>query len=530
MHFVLLLRAFKFISVILFAQGLLNRKIYSRNSLKMAKFAMQGDSFSRDIEVLTPLLSTVKNWCGLNGLMYTDDKMSWTHAPLGILPIEYSKTSFDKICNLQPAFNSLVDTIARNRDFLKSHLNSVADVDPFTKRLLDMYLEQDEGVVRNGIQVGILRSDYMSDTRKDDDTENGKSCFLQVEINTIASSFGCLSQKVGSLHKYLLQRYDGEECLERLLDASDLKLSPREILSRCPKNVAIEKLAASLSFCHHLMARKDAVILFVVQPLERNVADQRALEAQLWLEHGVKVEFNSLADVQRDGVCNENGELVVNGRVVSVVYYRAGYTPNDYPTEIEWSARALIERSSAIKCPNLGYHLAGTKKIQQVLGEDGVLESLGVSDELCREMRSTFARQFSLGPKASSGATQAVSEAIHDGSCWVLKPQREGGGNNLYGEELSKFLDKYQDSDTLGGYVLMQRIFPRLASTVFFRNGEAEISSSISELGVYGTFVGDGSGAMINDYAGYLLRTKPADIDEGGVATGYSVLNSIFCT
>lgn len=45
------------------------------------------------------------------------------------------------------------------------------------------------------------------------------------------------------------------------------------------------------------MARKDAVILFAAQPLERNVADQRALETKLWLEHGVKVEFYSLADV-----------------------------------------------------------------------------------------------------------------------------------------------------------------------------------------------------------------------------------------
>ncbi len=63
---------------------------------------------------------------------------------------------------------------------------------------------------------------------------------------------------------------------------------------------------------------------------------------------------------------------------------------------------------------------------------------------------------------------------------------------------------------------------------------------SISELGIYGTFVDNGSSFLsqsltasdivspiLNNYGGYLVRTKPLGVDEGGVATGYSVLNSI---
>lgn len=41
----------------------------------------------------------------------------------------------------------------------------------------------------------------------------------------------------------------------------------------------------------------------------------------------------------------------------------------------------------------------------------------------------------------SEEAKAAMSDAIKDGSMWVLKPQREGGGNNLYGKELSRFLE-----------------------------------------------------------------------------------------
>lgn len=45
------------------------------------------------------------------------------------------------------------------------------------------------------------------------------------------------------------------------------------------------------------------------------------------------------------------------------MYFRAGYSPDHYHGEAEWSARLMIERSKAIKCPNIQYHLAGTKKV-----------------------------------------------------------------------------------------------------------------------------------------------------------------------
>jgi glutathione synthase len=61
--------------------------------------------------------------------------------------------------------------------------------------------------------------------------------------------------------------------------------------------------------------------------------------------------------------------------LASVVYFRAGYSPDDYPTEAEWDARLLIEQSSAIKAPSIGYHLAGTKRVQQRLAEPNIIES-----------------------------------------------------------------------------------------------------------------------------------------------------------
>jgi glutathione synthase len=57
------------------------------------------------------------------------------------------------------------------------------------------------------------------------------------------------------------------------------------------------------------------------------------------------------------------GLLYLDGFEISVAYFRSGYAPADYPTEAEWRARRLIEHSFAVKCPCVGYHLAGTKKV-----------------------------------------------------------------------------------------------------------------------------------------------------------------------
>lgn len=59
---------------------------------------------------------------------------------------------------------------------------------------------------------------------------------------------------------------------------------------------------------------------------------------------------------------------------VGVVYFRAGYTPSDFTSDKHWDALLQLERSTAIKCPSVAYHLAGTKKVQQALSVKGALE------------------------------------------------------------------------------------------------------------------------------------------------------------
>jgi len=81
---------------------------------------------------------------------------------------------------------------------------------------------------------------------------------------------------------------------------------------------------------------------------------------------------------------------------VGVVYQRTCYKPSHFASDFDWQTRLMIERSIAVKCPDIAYHLAGTKKVQQILAQPGVVEKfMSNADAVCR-IRATFAQQLTL--------------------------------------------------------------------------------------------------------------------------------------
>ena len=214
------------------------------------------------------LLQQTNAWCGLNGLMYTDGKVNWTPAPISLIPNAFSAKSFNYATSVQPIINKLVDGISRDREFLRTCLSSVSESDSFTKRIMELYEEVPDNVVSNGLQCGILRSDYMI---------NNDDRPLQVEINTIASSFGYLSKKVADYHRFILQRNEGREELEAVIGASigfTLKDSARLSIKaeNVVENPSTVQLASVIAAAHKEYGNAHAIVLFIVQPGERNVS------------------------------------------------------------------------------------------------------------------------------------------------------------------------------------------------------------------------------------------------------------------
>merc|ERR1712179_583909 len=125
----------------------------------------------------------------------------------------------------------------------------------------------------------------------------------------------------------------------------------------------------------------------------------------------------------------------------------------------------MMERSLALKSPSIHYHLAGTKKVQQELAKPGQLERfLGDKPQLIEAVRDVFTGLYSLD--RDQNGDKSFQRAMENPNRYVLKPQREGGGNK----------DKI----------------------------------------------------ITNKQVGHMLRTKLSHVNEGGVAAGLGALDSLY--
>ncbi|WAR28611.1 GSHB-like protein [Mya arenaria] len=197
-----------------------------------------------------------------------------------------------------------------------------------------------------------------------------------------------------------------------------------------------------------------------------------------------QVEFNTFAS-GAGGVIGAMRDVHRDDYEVAVVYYRYGYSPKHYPTRKEYDLRLKMERSRAIKCPSMASHLAGCKKIQQVLAEPRVLERFISDPVTVAEIRSVFVGLYRLNQDGSSSAV--IEKALANPDQFVMKPQREGGGNNHFGAELKSFLEKIKNTQELSSWILMDRIRVVEHRNRLIRVGLGpECRDVCSELGIFG--------------------------------------------
>lgn len=316
-----------------------------------------------------------------------------------------------------------------------------------------------------------------------------------------------------------------------------------------PSNNSILGLAAGIETAYHAYPPSDLghtnCILFLVQDGERNVFDQRHLEYRLAevapqvpvfrLAFSEIKKHTSIAGTPKRQLLYHLPHQPGKTFEVAVVYLRAGYGPGDYPDEAAWDARYHIERSLAIKCPTVLTQLAGTKKVQQVLAtpppesEPSIIGQFITSAAVSQvmELSKTFTNIYPMdtSPAGLEARKKALDPKLAE--AYVLKPQREGGGNNIYRGAIPAYLKSIPESHW-SSYILMELITPPPVSNLILRNGSVEKGGVICELGIYGTCLWDQQTAEIhhNELAGYLLRTKGDKSEEGGVAAGYGCMDS----
>ncbi|KAK0265127.1 Glutathione synthetase [Friedmanniomyces endolithicus] len=488
------------------------------------------------------LLTSLKDWSIAHGLAvrptttYVSAEIDpsgalATTAPVTLFPSLFPRVCFEQAKSVAQDYNELYSAIASDEEWLKQTVEELVDIDDFIAQLWKVHLAVKQQGYVQPLNLGLFRSDYMVHT--DPANAQSRPCVKQVEFNTIASSFGGLSTQVSALHKYLFTVGAYPE-------------APLSVISDAalPESTSVPGLAMGMAKAHEAYGpSKDGLatcVLFLVQDPERNVFDQRHVEYVLNKNYGVKTFRLPFGKVLNDTKLDADRKLVYSPPhapskqfEVTLVYFRAGYSPAEYQNQRDWDGRLQIERSAAIKCPSILTQLAGTKKVQQVLAtpHSPHLKRFLPDEARAAELLKTFAPIYPMDKSEAGEEARKLAQDPETAVRYVLKPQREGGGNNVYRKAIPRFLKDTPETHW-PAHILMEMIEPPAQSNVIFRNGELQKGGVICELGIYGACLwrdedGKGKREILENFeAGYLLRTKGCGSEEGGVAAGFGSVDS----
>ncbi|KAK5174896.1 uncharacterized protein LTR77_000032 [Saxophila tyrrhenica] len=453
-----------------------------------------------------------------------------------ILPTPFPKARYDEAIELQQAYCELYMRVASDPDWLYKVLEPLKNHDRFFDVLWEVYEKvREAGAVQN-VVCCVFRNDYMIHQPPDQSEAELK----QVEMNTFSCAGAAHAERIANVHKHLAR-------------VRDCETGPSSSSSTAlPSNGNVSSIVDMLQTAHTIYTSRNPTphqkcILITVQPFNFNVADERPIELALWDANipCYRVEWRTLVShttLTSDHTLLFKPPFGSAEREVSVLYYRGGYVIEEYkPSGRE--LRIRLEISRAIKCPDILTHLAGFKTVQAALTESGALERfLPDQPENVQRIRRTFMHMQALDttPRGRHFRATATYEpcslnqpAVHmpsqpsdpGGGGWVLKPNRDGGGHNVYRAAILPFL-RSQPEEGWGKYTMMQMIEPPATEGTLMASEGLYHGAVISELGVLGTCVwerkeGGGVGVVMNEVGGWTFKTKPVGVDEMSVVKGF---------
>jgi len=426
-----------------------------------------------------------------HGVLRSDRDGGIVHLPISLMPWQADAAFVTEVQETTLLYNRLYHDVAGQRAFLEEHLAQAREADDFVKNLFASLAPQP-------VAKPLL---YMN---RNDGMPNGSQP-KQVEMNLMAAALGFMSEKVNHMHRFLYP-----ELADQLVP--------------CPVKAG---LLSALARGHKAFGDPQAAVVFVTLPGEVNVFELRVTEAALRLEHGVPTRRTSLEELGQLAEI-KGGDLWFKGAKVAIVYFRAGYAPDHYPNATAWKARSLIEASTAISVPACATQLANTKKIQQVLSRRPLLEQFvqgATADRLHRSMVAFSPLDEEVSWLGKSGPAREVAAAFP--ADWVLKPYREGGGNNFFDQEMVSRLRTLTPEESRA-YILMERIKQPSFTGVRLVQNEVVEGPCVTEMGFFGIALYQPGAAEpeFNEHCGYLLRTKDEANAEGLVLGGYSFLDA----
>ncbi|KAK0863810.1 hypothetical protein LTS02_006368 [Friedmanniomyces endolithicus] len=507
----------------------------------------EGDEGDNDDEIEashTRLVSDIKDYLITHGHLLklvrfeTPSRVPAVGVNVSCQPTPFPCHLFQQATSLQSAMNELYIRAASDDAWLYSVLRLQIEGEPagLLASLWDVWVKCREAGVVQSVSCAIVRSDYMLHVDAEREAEVG---LRQVEMNTFSVAGACHAEGVASMHRWLMRKETAE------MGNADTSESSSQ-LDDLPPNTNTSALVSGLSAAHsnyqdQFPTSHPKCILMVVQAFNFNIGDERPLEYGLlacyrceWREVLSRCHKGSDRELfySRPGNGKDKSSKLFE---VSVVYYRAGYDAEEYTEESGGKdIRLMLELSRAIKCPDVQMHLVGMKSVQRALAEPGIVAQFLPDARRANEVMGTFMPMLPLDstPQGLEARRLAMDPML--AVDYVLKPNLEGGGHNVFRTDIPAYLSRIPEEDW-ERYILMRLITPPISAKpgMLLTGQEVYEGPVVSELGVLGFALWqntrrgatkqDGPGKveiMRNETLGWTFKTKPTGVDEMSVVKG----------
>ena len=147
-------------------------------------------------------------------------------------------------------------------------------------------------------------------------------------------------------------------------------------------------------------------------------------------------------------------DIYYEDKLISCFYFRTLYSPNHFKTEKHWEVMETIEKSKALKIPSVRMQLVNSKRFQAEFSKLAILEAFIPRDEA--ELLHSLNKNI-WDFEQFSNAKEWIEKTREEE--YVLKPNRDGGGNNYFGSQVTEKLIEFgANEEELHQYILMKKI------------------------------------------------------------------------
>ena len=437
------------------------------------------------------------------GLIYKLKDKGVNHLPVALYPSPIPKGLFDKIYFYQIALNKILYKLSNDQSYLETVLSPLASKDNFVQKLLEISKKSLNFDKKQKIRLGIFRNDYLLDKEQ-------KFLFLQ-DYKTSTVGFGSYTNILLDFHKYFDEKYPNFFAKYKSKDKENTKEIPQNKLN------TIEKFSESILEAIKLafpQVYKDTIIVFVVNKNAQNKPDfdLENLVKKLFDEHKIKSAKLTLSEISKKITKDEEGNLILDGNKVSMVYFNFGDKEEDYPDEDSWNGRELVELSTAIKVPDINLFLTSFRIFQYYLSKPGVIMHYNYTELILNDILRFFGGIYYVPDLEKEKQTELFNKIQSEPNKFILKPFH-GNKNYITGDKLKSIVPAGdgEPSEELKNGVIFDVCTPPEHETLVIKDDKSNIENVISEYSIYGIILTNENNFVTNKSVSYLVVSKNKD-------------------